>query len=199
MKTINITKGTFLSSTIVLMVFFSGCSNESNIEKGIEKTKNNAIEKSKVITEHIGSSIEKGIAVECVNTLDSKQMKSFIEKGNVRSEMTINGKKQIIVVKDGTTYSWYDGEENGQKMDKVCLDDLKKYSENMTDNKVKQPEEKMISVESLKKDENAGKIKCSPTKNVDFSIPSNIKFIDQCQMVKQQMQQIKERMKKYQL
>jgi len=118
-----------------------------------------------------------GAALSAVVQVDGKNYKSVSD---------LNGKKIYSVMKDGVMYSW--GEISGipaTKIDLSCLQDLKK---NLP------PSQQAASPDQdpLKSFDNATKVSCKPAGNIDISVPSDVQFQDQCEMMKGLTKQLKD-------
>ena len=117
--------------------------------------------------------------------------------GEISSTMFIDGKKYSgttsvagnvhHMIFDGETmYSWADGQKEGMKMTTACSAELaanapKSQNENSPEVTASNPEEIFDS---------ATNVKCELAAAADFSVPSDVTFTDQCEMLKNVMRNI---------
>ncbi len=138
-----------------------------------------------------------GASLKCE---DNEGNVTYTNGKNFRSIHEENGVKKVVLMKDDVMYSWnLDTKDNGSKMAKNCFSELQK--------ELKLPEEKQevkvfddFSVETIEEESESGKINCKPSTEGNFEVPTDITFIDQCEIMKEQMKvmqkQIKEMQKK---
>ena len=118
-----------------------------------------------------------GATVTAVTQVDGKNFKSVSD---------LNGKKVYSVMKDGVMYSW--GEISGipaTKLDLNCVKDLQK-------NLPPSQQAAAPDQDPLKSFDNATKVSCKPVDSIDISVPTDIQFQDQCEMMKGLTKQLKD-------
>lgn len=114
-------------------------------------------------------------------------VKMYAEKDRYRTEvMTPQG--EYVSISDGkTVYSFIEGSKEGMKMDMECMkelaDDLPKTGDTPVQEQYVAPEEAIG---------NTPGISCRETDSVDVSVPSDIVFTDQCAMLRQQTEMMKQ-------
>jgi hypothetical protein len=168
--------------------------NQSALEGG-----QNAIEKAKDAKEMIEdkgmvSSIKDamglGTAMSCTYTMDSggQTLESTVqvEGEKFRSESTIAGVKTYALSDGSTQYMWTSATNQGFKMDKACLEGMKEMREESTDKEMPSMEDAKAALDMAKN------VKCSPASSVDFTVPTNITFTDQCAMMKDSMKMMEQ-------
>ncbi len=138
--------------------------------------------------------IKDGKKMKCVYTIkmgeDEFQSESYVqgEKYKSISVMDALEEKKTYAIFDGENqYSWTDGATEGFKMSVDCMKDATKKMEGTID-----MPEAGETAELGDLFENAVDVKCNPVEEIDFTVPSNITFVDQCEMLKNQMKQIEE-------
>lgn len=141
-----------------------------------------------------------GKRLECEYRIDDAEatgtVRMIMDRDRYRTETeTPNG--TFISVFDGETmYSWTAGGPQGMKMSRKCMDDMGgDVSEEEED--VAMPEEG----ESYDSSEEAlgaiPGISCREISGADFSVPVDVEFVDQCQMLQEQtraMEQYRDQM-----
>lgn len=95
-----------------------------------------------------------------------------------------NGEKSYGVFDGDMQYMWEGKTKQGIKMSKACTDELEKLSG--TNNAVSAPETPQSFEESF--DGGQG-VKCEPTSE-DFSVPTDVKFVDQCTILQETMKSL---------
>jgi hypothetical protein len=81
----------------------------------------------------------------------------------------------MLTVFDGaTTYSWDITTKQGTRMTKDCAEEMKKNAP------IAEGEKEVDTIEEFL-DTEAGRTGCKETtENVDFSVPTDVNFVDQC-------------------
>lgn len=117
------------------------------------------------------------------------ETKTYVYKDKYKTEFAINGKKNISVFDGNVSYSWEEGNNQGMKIDLKCLEDFNsvagdEYSEASGD------AEEMDDLEELLN--GAQGVKCKEVGSIDFSIPQDVDFADQCELLKKQQKMIED-------
>lgn len=201
-------KSLILVSLIGSTIALSGCGEKL---KEIKETKDNietSINDGKELIEQGKDLIEKGKEVANKNEGIVGGLKNILNGGaslkcesedgwvtytngsSFRSEGITEGKKQVVLMNDGVMYTWNpETMSDGLKMSKNCLSEIQKN--------LNLPEEQGIevfddfSVESMEEDVKSGKINCKPSTEGEFKVPTNVQFVDQCEIMKEQMNGMK--------
>lgn len=119
-----------------------------------------------------------GKTLQSVVMIDGKRFKSVID--------TPEGKMSIVF--DGETqYVWNDKDKSGFKMSQACLDDVEKsLPENLKNN------ESFGRLDDITEDfDTAQDVSCRPALSIDTSVPADISFVDQCEMMRQSLDVLK--------
>lgn len=203
MKKVSIMKGFVFVGLVAGVIMLSGCGEKVNQLKDVKDDVTSKVEEgrelvddSKGLVGGLKDAMKNGVAMKCESKDDD--WVTYTNGKNMRSEGMEDGKKQNMLMVDGVTYTWEEGSATGMKMDKKCLEDFQKEMGFGQGDIVEQQYEDEFTFEELEAEEAEGGIKCSPSTDADFSVPSNIKFEDQCKMLKEQMQGFKEQMKNMQ-
>jgi len=184
MKKQSLIKSMALISFLGLVVILAGCGGQKNDElmnsatsKSINKK---TIQKEKGLVSGIKNALQSGKTMKCVMGSDELQGTTYIKGKNVKTRVRVGDKFVNTIVKDGNTYTWMDGSATGQKMTKKCMEDMDKAFGAEVD---KQQNNNLDEEEIVKKAE-AGEFVCEPAEGVQFDVPKNVKFVDQCQAMK---------------
>lgn len=142
---------------------------------------------------NIRDAINSGKKLKCTYTFSyegQEGMKTtiYMQGNKYRTEFDIEGKKQISLFDGKTHYSWGLQDSKGFKMDRDCMEEL---SSNATtdDSSEFDMESSFVDDDEF---ERAMDVKCGPVSSIDLSVPSNIEFTDQCELMKQAQEQMKE-------
>ncbi len=140
--------------------------------------------------------IKKGESMKCVYTIDmgngEVKTESYVQGEKFKSitTMDVGEEMKTYAIFDGKNqYSWVEGKTEGFKMSMDCMDDMGDLYGEMDETEDEDSNEVMEIDDMF---ENAMDIDCQPVGKIDFTIPSNITFVDQCEMMKDQMKQIEE-------
>ncbi len=190
---------------ILGVTIFAGCGKE---DSQLNKAKDNMtakIEKGKKMAKEgkgfmggLKEAMKSGVVMKCVTNNEGGDWVTYIKDKDFKSEgKTPEGEEMITISKNEVIYTWEKNKKKGYKIDTKCMEDFQKdlgISNITNDFKIK----KEFKFENLEKDEKDGKLKCTPSANVNFSVPKGIEFIDQCEMMKKQMSGMKKQIKQMQ-
>ncbi len=203
MKKENVVKSFIFVGLVAGVITLSGCGEKINQLKDVKNDVTSKVDSGKQMVEDskgmiggLKDAMKKGVAMKCEDT--ENNWVTYTNGTKMRSEGMENGKKQVVLVTDGTTYTWDEATKTGFKMDKKCLENFQKDMGFGQEDMPKQQYEDDFTIEELETKEETGSIKCTPSTEADFSVPSDVKFEDQCEMLKEQMAGYKEQMKKMQ-
>lgn len=123
----------------------------------------------------------------------------FVDGQKFKFTSEVNGLKMYGLFDGATQYTWTSKDKQGWKMDKTCLDELsasvpKVTQENSGTGSSDQPTSQSDLRDSFASAQN---VQCSPATGEDFSVPADIIFADQCQMIKDSkkaMEQVKDKL-----
>lgn len=107
-----------------------------------------------------------------------------------RSESEVSGTKVYALFDGDTQYTWMGDTKQGTKMSKACLDELQAAlpeTQTSTGSETPQPEDysKMFDA--------ANNVNCvAAASGADFSVPADITFTDQCEMMKESLKMMEQ-------
>lgn len=125
------------------------------------------------------SSLESDVQSEKVVT------KMYAEQGRFRTETEIQSGTMISLLDGKTMYNWMKGEKKGTKLDMECMQGFE----------AQQPVQERTSQTYKSSEEviqNTPNISCTElAEEVDFTVPSDVVFTDQCAVLQQSMESMK--------
>lgn len=201
------TKKMLLVCAVLCAVIFSGCgkktsenaSDENNLQLSAadQETEKEAPKINPNITfADLVSSIEENKKLDCKHLVKDEETLEQIE-----THTYVDGEKykSITYTTDGDTlYSIFDGEtfyfwskKSGQgfKMAKTCAEQFGSGQQENDEDREGFELDTFKAISELFDEK--GAINCVPTDYVDVSIPAEVVFADQCEMLKTQMEEIK--------
>jgi len=170
------------------ILLLAGCGNkpaDKTGEKGV-KNKNGVMTETQAEKGGVISSIKDamglGKAMKCEYKFKGEggdiTSTAYVNGKKYKAESTVMGKKQIVIFDETTMYSWGEGEKTGMKMEKTCMEEMNKNL----------PKGDTTSTPNIKTDEeffdDATDVSCVPYSGADFSVPTDVIFTDQCEMLK---------------
>lgn len=209
---------TILLVPVLALLVLSGCfgkKEEQSVPKSTEKTSQNEESADDPTT---GAPIDDSIAgkfkemltvgkkLECSYTMKNEDGEStqvvMIMDGEKKYRMTMKGGPEgnQYAVSDGENmHFWSEGTKQGMKMNYECIEDMaKKMESESNDSKTGIP----VDASQYKYDSNADALDAIPEidckeslAGIDVSVPNDIAFIDQCQMMENAAKMMKESMK----
>jgi len=209
MKKKTILKSAILLAGVGVAVILAGCGGQSNkldkakdnINAKIESSKEmiqegkNLADNNKGLAGGLKDAIKKGITMKCVSDTADGHWVTYIKGKNTRTDgTTADGHEMAILVKGKVIYTWDKKTKKGQKVDQGCMDEFNKSMGNaISDAEEARPYEE-FNPENMEIEEKGGKLKCAPSTNADFSVPSDVHFDDQCAMLQKTMSGLKNQM-----
>lgn len=103
---------------------------------------------------------------------------TYVSGKKYKNEFSAAGTVQHVIFDGETMYSWAEGQKQGIKMTLACSEELVK---NVPTGSQNAP---TADPSGEKTFDNAVNVKCEDASNVDFSVPSDINFADQCEALK---------------
>jgi hypothetical protein len=114
----------------------------------------------------------------------------FVDGQKFKFTTEANGEKMYGVFDGDTQYMWTaDAKKQGWKMTKACTEELGKTAEKMTEGSSTSTATPQDFQESFDSAEN---VRCEPAGSEDFSIPADITFVDQCEMIRDSMKALEQ-------
>jgi len=146
-------------------------------------------------TNEIVSAMQSGKKMQCTYTDNSQKSAVtstvFIDGAKFKTIMNIDGKEAYSMFDGNTNYSWGMVEEQGFKITKDCMQTMQ------TETQSPEAPSQANTDQFMQADDfyEAFNVKCSPINNIDFSLPTNIKFIDACETINAMSQNAEDAMK----
>jgi hypothetical protein len=107
-----------------------------------------------------------------------------VQGENFRSTTLVNGETTYAVSNNEAMFVWTEGKKEGWKMTKACLAELEQsLPQGSAQSPAPQNPEKSF--------ETAQDVSCRDIGSADFSVPSDVTFADQCAMMQQGMEMMK--------
>ena len=109
----------------------------------------------------------------------------FVDGKKFKFTTDANGEKMYGVFDGDTQYMWTTGaQQQGFKMTKACTDELAQTAAKMTEGSTANT----ATPQDLEKSfDTAQNVQCEAASGEDFSIPADITFVDQCEMMRESM------------
>lgn len=151
-------------------------------EEGVGENENNVVKKLK-------NARSSGKKMRCSYGLGEEgnvsEVLTYIQGDKYKTEINMGQMKTVSVFDGDTMYSWSTDQKVGTKMTMECLDSLDAGNESEPEENVQQNDSntKEEFVDTLEDTKN---LNCEDVDNIDFEIPSDITFTDQCEILKSQ-------------
>lgn len=137
-----------------------------------------------------------GQKMQCTYAIgDDKSMQAAVLVDGEKFKSTTTMKDMTVYgLFDGETqYTWTDKEKQGSKMSKACLDKMAARFQAMSADASKKDSAATPSIQDLREGFDGLKdVQCQAASAVDFSLPEDISFVDQCAMIEQSMKMMNE-------
>lgn len=201
-------KLSFITLGLFLALILSGCgsvqkSNDNNNktnseleELGFQENQNNGAKESgeNGIVAKIKNAISAGKKMKCTYKMSDEsgdtEVITYIQGDKYKTEIILGQMKTLSIFDGDVMYSWSEGQKTGTKMEMDCIDSLdikgETESEAVTENAVA-TEDQDDFVKTLSEADN---LNCEDAGDVNFDVPSDITFVDQCEMLKSQQKMI---------
>lgn len=139
----------------------------------------------------IKDAIASGQEMKCTYTTknpdgNSLQSTTYVSGTKYRSEMMIADKTQYVIFDGDAMYSWMEGQTQGMKMTMACAQDMAKNLPQGQENAPQTPDPT-----GEKTFDSATDVSCTPTSGTDFSVPTSVTFMDQCENIKKMTESFK--------
>lgn len=172
------------------ILILAGCGNGSGESTKVSNQDNMTVETRKENTENDGmiKSIKEamglGRAMKCTYKMEEEggmEAIAFVDGEKYKMEVLVADKKQQMVFDGETMFSWGEGDRQGMKMTKDCLAQTEKnLAQNKEGNNLSEEEPAEVNNKPF---ENAVDVQCAETSGIDFSVPAEVTFLDQCEMM----------------
>ncbi len=199
MKIEKITPKLIAFGVVVSLAFVLGGCKNSDLSEGSNsnsKEKKVTVEKKSRLfgggAVSLKDALTKGKAVKCVSEDAGGKWTVFTNGKNFKTEgVDSTGKEMAVVSNEKVTYIWEKKTKEGYKIDMDCLADLQKSMGINLDMDEVMSEVDDFSPEEMTQKEESGNLNCVSAGKIDFSVPTDVKFVDQCKLMKEQMEQVK--------
>lgn len=118
----------------------------------------------------------------------STEMKMQSQGKKFRSSYAVNDETFTSVSDGETIYAWSSKTKEGTKMDIKCMEDLAKTVPQAKD----AAGDKIESQDPENLVENTPGMNCVPVSDIDFSVPTSVKFVDTCEQLKKVFESMKD-------
>ncbi|HBI16770.1 MAG: hypothetical protein UR60_C0041G0003 [Candidatus Moranbacteria bacterium GW2011_GWF2_34_56] len=200
-------KLSFVTLALFLVLTLSGCggaqksnddsqANSETEEIGTQDNQESGAEENgeKGIVAKIKNSISAGKKMKCTYKMSEEngdtEVITYIQGEKYKTEIMLGQMKTVSIFDGDAMYSWSEGQKTGTKMEMDCIDSLdvkgEVEREAVNENAVA-TEDQDDFVKTLSEAQN---LNCEDAGDVDFSVPSDMEFIDQCEMLKSQQKMI---------
>lgn len=175
-------KKIFLSAVVVCSALvFSGCGSQKETQTPVQPVEKSAPTENGGVVNSIKEAIGLGSKMKCTSTSkDGEVSVAYVQGKKFKAVSDVEKKKENVIFDGETTYFWVEGETKGFKMATSCLESLKtnlpEQQQNLITDAVPNIEEEIENSDE--------KSSCVPAGDVDFNIPSNVVFEDQCEIMK---------------
>ncbi len=112
----------------------------------------------------------------------------FVSGQKFKSESEVNGTKVHALFDGDMQYTWMGDTKQGTKMSKVCLDELKGSLPDVQGGTGGTPKIEDYSQTF----DAANNVSCVAAAGADFSVPTDVVFIDQCAMMKESLKMMEQ-------
>lgn len=192
-------KASILFSLLALVLVLSGCGDQNQLQ---EKGQSASQSQGGGMIASIKDAMGLGKAMKCTYEIgegdQAMEMVTYVKGEQYRSESMFQGMKTMGVYDGDMMYNWTVGEKKGFKMSKKCTDELAQMNQNQNTNQEREMNQGE-DVQNMEENfDNALNVKCEEVSNIDLSLPSDVEFVDQCEMLKNSMNQMQDMMNKYQ-
>ncbi|HPN96566.1 MAG TPA: hypothetical protein PLK35_02255 [Candidatus Moranbacteria bacterium] len=167
----------------------SGCGQKTPSEIQVPDTQKESVTPESNNDTGIVTSIKDAMGLnrtmECTYSIKNEmEAKSYVQGNKIKSFTDIGGVKNITLFDGETFYMWIENKSEGTKMTKTCMEEMAKDLPKPSGENTASPADLKDIQEGYK---DAMNVKCQSASDVDFSVPSNIVFADQCEMMKAMM------------
>lgn len=193
--------GAVVAVVVVLGAFFvwqgqrAGAPAAPAEESGAPSAAESLVEKGMGAVASIKDAMGLGQAMQCSYAVSADE--------SVQSSVVVEGQKfkSTTAMKDMTVYGLFDGEtqytwmsnsKQGMKMSKACLEQMTATVNNMA-----KPETGAAPKDLREEFDMAQNVSCQPAPAVDWTLPTDVTFVDQCAMMQdamKMMEQMKDKM-----
>jgi hypothetical protein len=180
---------------ILAVVAFSGCTKKTSPVSEVKTPQAKQATEASVISSAnaIQEAMRSGEKTKCVYTITDKdgqvsQSEIFVDGDKYKSITNTNNGVFRAIFDGKATYAWSEGSKNGSKMEMSCMEEV-----SFSDNGMSEENQDNPSVPDPTADfKNAVDVNCEKVDSIDLTLPSDVDFVDQCEMLKKQKQQLQQ-------
>lgn len=184
-------------SLVLAIVFLAGCGKKTEQTKNENQNQttaqNKETEQGGSVVNSIKDAMGLGKKMQCTYTMQINgqplQTESFIDGSNHKIITTINEEKNYSVLDGDMIYTWSEADKKGTKISMKCIEDLKTQTE-------ENPQTSPSSTENFKTNaddfKDAMNVSCVSVSSIDLSVPNDIEFTDNCEMMKKSLEMMKQ-------
>lgn len=165
-------------------------SNNENSEvqsQGDVEKENNAAKNETNTVEKLKNAISSGKKMKCVYKMGeengSTEVITYMQGDKYKTEVVLGQMTTTSIFDGDAVYSWVAGQKVGTKMTMDCIDSLDAKGETETPQENVPVEDGDSFMEKLSSAQN---LSCEDAADIDFTVPDDIDFSDQCEMLKSQ-------------
>ena len=171
------------------VIILAGCGNKAAENMPEASMPESAGEDNGWIISSIKDAMRMGRTMKCAYKTAGKEGQieatTYVDGKKYMTEMAIGNDTQKMVFDGEAMYSWTEGQKKGMKMTLACTEELAKNVPQSDNQNAPMPDPA-----GEKSFEDALDVNCVPASGADFSIPADVTFTDQCEMLKGLMNKI---------
>ena len=201
-------KLTLLTVILLLTIILSGCGKndeadidgQSNLEAGSSEFSNQqggeagekVADNGGGLVDNLKNAISSGKKMKCTYKMANEdgetEVITYLQGDKYKTEINMGQMKTMSIFDGEAMYSWVSGQKVGTKMTMDCINSLDTKGEIAAEDVPEvSGEDEDSFMETLTDAQN---LSCEDAQDVDFDIPGDVNFSDQCEMLKSQQQMI---------
>ena len=175
------------------VLVFVGCGNKTvnNQNENQEQAQTESKSEESGIISSIKDAMDTGKEMRCEYKIKDanggeSSVITFVDGKKYRTDMAVGGQTQHIIFDEEAMYSWREGQKQGTKITVACSEELAKNAPQAENNNTSEA----IDPTGEKTFDNALDVKCEEAMGTGFSVPIDVEFQDQCEILKNMMKNI---------
>lgn len=183
----------FLGVILLAVLAFSGCGKKeatlSEQEGALIPKEAQTEQEADSIIGSVRDAMALGSEMKCTYTLEQEdgtaiESEVFVSGKKYKTVSEINGQKMYALFDGEAVYTWTEGQKQGMKIREDCYADFQSVD---SEQQTAENEEAETPEDAFN---NAFNVHCEKSGGEDFSLPEEVEFADQCELLKTQMQQM---------
>lgn len=162
-------------------VFLSGCS-DGGKSPAVKETVETKESSQDSLIGSLKDAIGLGKKMECVSKEDGMETRSYIDGTKYKAVSETKEGKMVMVFDGKDFHMWNEKTKEGFVMTKSCIDGLNKGVSKMEGAEDVSGDGNFRSTEEIIAEESLDN--CKETGPIDFTVPTDVKFVDQCELMK---------------